>query len=370
LNRSTKQALCAFFGAAIFAIASSGAVACTDARVIAADGSVVSGRSMEFGTPLNSRLVIRPRNTQLASAAPNGAKGLSWTGKYGYVYMDGFNIDAPVDGLNEAGLGFGALYLPTFAEYETIAPGGNAKALSNLEVGAWLLSQFATVAEVKAALPSVHVWGEPQAAFGNSFIPAHYVVHDAQGKSIVLEWVGGKLRIYDDTIGVMTNSPPYDWQMINLRNYVSISPDNAKPVTVGGVTYAATGQGSGLFGLPGDPTPPSRLVQTAFALNAAFQPQDATGALVLAQKLMNRVDLPAGLARDGPGSKVSDITEWAVFRDHTNKVYYYRTYDDMSLRALDLKKLDFSSGSQPRRISIGNPKPSVQLIEQSSIPAY
>src|ERR1035438_9464972 len=99
------------------------------------------------------------------------------------------------------------------------------------------------------------------AAFGTAFVPLHYVLHDAKGNSIVLEWVGGKLNIYDNTVGVMTNSPTYDWQMTNLRNYVSLSPDNAKPVTVNGVQYAANGQGSGLLGLPGDPTPPSRLVQ-------------------------------------------------------------------------------------------------------------
>src|SRR5271167_2349055 len=342
--------------------------ACTDARVVAQDGSVVSARSMEFGAAMDSRVVVRPRGSKLQSPAPGGAKGLHWTARYGYVYMDGFHIDGTTDGLNEAGLGFGALYLPGFAGYETIAPNDNARAMSNLQVGAWALSQFATVDEVKAALPSILVWGEPLAAFGNAFVPLHYVIHDAKGNSIVLEWVGGKLNIYDNTVGVMTNSPTYDWQMTNLRNYVSLSPDNAKPVTVNGVQYAANGQGSGLLGLPGDPTPPSRMVQTVFALSSAVKPKNQTEALVLAQKLMNRVDLPAGLARD-PSTGDSDITQWVVFRDHTNKVYYYRTYEDMTLQAVDLKKLDFSPGSAARRIAIANTKPTVRFIDSNSIPA-
>jgi choloylglycine hydrolase len=200
-------------------------------------------------------------------------------------------------------------------------------------------------------------------------VPAHYVVHDAQGRSIVLEWVGGKLSVYDNTIGVMTNSPPYDWQMVNLRNYISLSPDDAKAVKAGGVTYSANGQGSGLVGMPGDPTPPSRLVQTSIVLNAAVKPKDATGALVLGQKLMNRVDLPAGLARD-PASNSSDITQWAVFRDHGNKVYYFRTYEDMTLQAVDLKKLDFAAGAPPRRIAIASTKPTVRIIEPSAIPVF
>jgi choloylglycine hydrolase len=356
-------------GALIFVAPIEGALACTDARVIAVDGSVVSARSMEFAPALHSRLVVRPRNSGLESPAPNGARGLNWTGKYGYVYMDAFDLDVVADGLNEAGLGFGALYLPSFAVYETVAPANNTKAVSNLHIGAWILSQFATVEEVKAALPTIHVWGEPLAVFGNDYVPLHFVVHDAQGKSAVLEWVGGKLTVYDNTIGVLTNSPTYDWHMNNLRNYVNLSPDNSKPVKVGGVTYAANGLGSGLLGLPGDPTPPSRMVQTAVALNAAFRPKDANGALVLGQKLMNRVDLPAGLSRDA-GSDESDTTQWVVFRDHGNRVYYFRTYNDMTLQAVDLKKLDFTAGALPRRIAIDATKPSVRMIEPGAIPVF
>jgi choloylglycine hydrolase len=343
------------------------ASACTDVRVVARDNSVVSARSMEFGPALDSRLVIRPRGSEFVSPAPGGAKGLSWTAKYGYVYLDGFHIDVTTDGLNEAGLGFGALYLPGFAAYESIPLAENGKAVSNLEIGAWLLSQFATVDEVKAALPDIHVWGEPVAAFGNQFVPLHYVIHDAKGSSLVLEWVGGKLNLYDQNVGVMTNSPTYDWQMTNLRNYVGLSPDNAKPVKVGGIEYAANGQGSGLLGLPGDPTPPSRMVQTVFALSSAVKPKNQAEALVLCQKLLNRVDLPAGLARD-PSSGESDITQWAVFRDHANKVYYFRTYEDMTLQAVDLTKLDLSPGAPARRIPIASTQPTVRYIESNAIP--
>ncbi len=368
MSRETMwRRACWLIGVLMFIAPSEGVLACTDARVIAANGTVIAARSMEFGAEMHSRLVVRPRSSQLTSPAPNGARGFSWTGKYGYVYLDAFGIDAVVDGMNEAGLGFGALYLPSFAGYETIAPTDNASAMSNLTLGAWVLSRFANVDEVRAALPTIHVWGEPLAMFGNSFVPLHFVVHDAQGKSIVLEWVGGKLAIYDNTVGVMTNSPTYDWQTVNLRNYVNLSPNNVKPAVVGGISYASTGQGSGLVGLPGDPTPPSRFVETAIALAAATRPSDATGALVLAQKLMNRVDLPAGLARD-TGAGDSDTTQWVVFRDLTDRIYYYRTYNDMTLRAVDLKKLDLSPGVSPRRIVIGTTRPTVIMLESADIP--
>jgi len=340
--------------------------ACTDARIIAKDGSVLSARSMEFGAAMDSRLVVRPQGSVYNSPAPDNAKGINWTGKYGFVYLDGLGIDCVVDGLNETGLGFGALYLPGFAKYEEIENTIKENALSNLQLGAWILSQFSTTDEVISAITDVNVWGEKLSIFGNEYVPLHYVVHDPIGKSIVLEWVDGKLTVFDNTTGVMTNSPAYDWHMTNLRNYISLSPDNSNPVKVGGVTYPANGQGSGLFGMPGDPTPPSRFIQTVFALTASETPNDATEALILGQKLMNRVDLPEGLARD-PKTGDSDITQWAVFRDHKNKTYYYRTYNDMTLRAIDLKTAELSQGTPIRRMTIAVNSPTVQFIDQNSM---
>ena len=342
------------------------APACTDARIVAQDGAVLSARSMEFGIPMDSRLVVRPRGTALESPAPEGAKGVRWKAKFGYAYLDGLQLDAVVDGLNEAGLGIGVLFFPGYAGYEKVDPADNAKALSHIQFSTWVLSQFANVDEVKTALAGVKVWGEVVPKFG--LLPLHYVIHDAKGKSIVCEWVDGKLRVYDNTTGVMTNSPTYGWHMTNLNNYVRLSPDNASAQTVGGVSYAATGQGSGLLGMPGDPSPPSRLVQTVFALNTAVKPKNAEEALVLAQKLMNRVDIPVGLVRD-PASKEADSTEWAVFRDHSNKIYYYRTYGDMTPQALDLKKVNFAPGAPARRIAIGSPKATVHWIDPGALPA-
>jgi len=358
-----------FFTAILFisnSLINNTANACTDVRVIAKDGSVLVSRSMEFGAAMDSRLVMRPRGSAFQSPAPDGSSGKSWTGKYGFVYLDGLGIDCVVDGMNEAGLGFGALYLPGFAKYETVGQGMNEKALSNLQLGAWVLSQYSTVDEVRASLTEITVWGELLSVFGNDFVPLHYVIHDSFGSSIVLEWIEGKLTVYENTVGVMTNSPSYEWHMINLRNYISLSPDNSNPVTVGGVTYPANGQGSGLFGMPGDPTPPSRFVQTVFALTASVTPKDATEALVLGQKLMNRVDLPNGLARD-PKTGDSDITQWAVFRGLTEKKYYYRTYDNMTLTAIDLSTTDFTPGAPVRRMSIAATTPTVNYIDQNSM---
>ena len=254
--------------------------ACTDVRLMASDGSPFSVRTMEFAVDLDSQAVIVPRGEHMTSPAPDG-KGLAWTSKYGFVGMNAFRAAAATDGLNEKGLGFGALYLPAETKYQTVKPGDEARALSNISFGAWVLGNFATVDEVRASLGDVVVWGEPVPQLG-SFAPLHYVITDASGKSIVVEYVDGAMHVYDNKVGVLTNSPTYPWHIENLRNYVNLTAVNAAPVKVGTATYAGTGQGSGLHGLPGDPTPPSRFVMAAATSYLADKPKDSAAALVLA----------------------------------------------------------------------------------------
>ncbi len=284
--------------------------------------------------------------------------------------MSAYGQPAVTDGLNEKGLGFGALYLPGETEYETVKAGEEGRALSNIQFGAWALGNFATVDEVRNAVKDVRVWGEFVPQLG-SFSPLHYSFHDASGKSLVIEYVGGTVHVYDNKIGVLTNSPTYEWHIQNLRNYVNLTAENAAPVKLGNTTYAGTGQGSGLHGLPGDPTPPSRFVMAAATAYLADKPKDAVAALTLAQHLIDRVDIPKGLVRDysNGGKPMGDYTQWTVFRDHANKVYFWRSYDDTGLKSLDLKTVDFSAGQPVRSLPVNSAKQAVETLSQAQFGA-
>ena len=345
------------------------ALACTDVRLIAADGTPFTVRTMEFAADLQSDAVIMPRGRSFTSPGPK-ASGLTWTSKYGYVFMSAYGQPAVTDGLNEKGLGFGALYLPGETEYETVKAGEEGRALSNIQFGAWALGNFATVDEVRDAVKDVRVWAEFVPQLG-SFSPLHYSFHDASGKSLVIEYVGGTVHVYDNKIGVLTNSPTYEWHIQNLRNYVNLTAENAAPVKLGNTTYAGTGQGSGLHGLPGDPTPPSRFVMAAATSYLADKPKDATAALTLAQHLIDRVDIPKGLVRDYSqgGKPMGDYTQWTVFRDHANKVYFWRSYDDTGLKSLDLKTVDFSAGQPMRSLPVNSAKQAVETLSQAQFGA-
>lgn len=317
--------------------------ACTDFRIAAKDGSILVTRSMEFAQEMNSNLRNGLRGRQFAPVTLNGKPSLGWKGKYGFLYVDGLNQDIAIDGMNENGLSFEYLYLPGETQYQTAPAGKEGQALPYYELGQWVLSNFKTVDEVRQALATIFVVAMPVPGLGNNItFPVHASIYDSTGKGIVVEFVGGKMNIFDNA-GILTNSPTYDWQVTNLRNYINLSPYIPKPVIAGGLTFTATGQGTGMVGLPGDSSPPSRFVKIATMLKSVYPVATMGDALNMAQHLINNVDLPAGFSRSvDNGQESSDITQWVVFKDLTNKMFYYRTYNDMTVRSIVMSKLDFS----------------------------
>jgi len=328
--------------------------ACTDFQIKAKDKSVVIGRSMEFGMSLKgSEVVVHPRGRKMTSMTLKGKKGVSWTSKYAFLGIDCFEEkDAVVDGINEKGLSVEFLWFP-ISEYQEVVPG---KFVSIADLGSWVLGNFATVDEVKAALPKVNVVGEYVPQF-KSVIGLHMAVHDAKGKNIVVEFIDGKQMIHDNPIGVMTNMPDFEWQINNLRNYVNLGPVNVDKEELAGVTLKKFGHGSGWLGIPGDWTPPSRFVRTARFVHASLTPKNAKEAVNLAEHILNTVDIPNGVLRDKVNMLVTayDYTQWIVIKDLTNKVLYYRTYDNLALRKVDMKKLDLSAGAEMKSISMFDP---------------
>lgn len=319
------------------------AFACTDVRITAQDGSVLITRSMEFAEDLKSNLRNSPRGSSFKSSTPDGKPALSWKSKYGYLFADGLNQPMVVDGMNEKGLSFGYLYLPGETKYQTVSADKADKALPYYLLGDWVLGNFETVEEVKNALSNIVVFEQEIPGIPNIIFPVHASIADASGKGIVVEFINGKMKISDNEIGIFTNAPIFEWQVTNLRNYVNLSPYNPKPITANGLTFIATGQGAGMMGLPGDISPPSRFVKSAFMLKVALPVADAEGALNLGEHIINNVDIPLGLARakTNNGEQV-ELTQWVVFKDLKNKKFYYRTYNNMTLRYLSFDKIDFS----------------------------
>jgi choloylglycine hydrolase len=168
-------------------------------------------------------------------------------------------------------------------------------------------------------------------------IPLHFVVHDRN--CLVIEHTMGQMHIYENPASVMTNSPPFDWHLINLRNFINISATNVKPISFGTLRETGLGQGTGMLGLPGDYTPPSRFVRMVALTSSALPVTGFEDGLSLAMTIIDTVDIPLGVIRDvSSQSKGMDRTFWSAIGDLDQGRYYVRTYGNKNWRMVDVSK--------------------------------
>jgi choloylglycine hydrolase len=356
--------------------------ACTAFQLRSADGAHVYFRSMEFGFPFNSKLLVIPRGTEYTGTEPNGKPGLTWQAKYGVV---GMNVKiAPTlvaDGMNEKGLVVGMLYLPGYAQYLPPDDTKTAKTIGSWEAVTYLLATCADVEEsVTALTKSVHVAQQEFPPF-KQVLPVHYWIGDATGKVVIAEYVGGKLSIHQNPVGSLTNSPPFDWQQINLSNFVNLSPVNVPSKRLGSLEVVNFGQGSGFIGLPGDLTPPSRFVRASLFSQWANPGKTAQETVNLGLHILNTFDIFDGAIKSdtahqtantkgflksaGEAQLVStDTTEWIVAHDRTNLKTYVRTYGGLTIQAVDLKRAGFDKPGL-RTIELQNDFQPVDVTEQA-----
>lgn len=325
------------------------AEACTAFQLKSQDGAVIYCRSLEFGFPLDSDLLIVPRNTMYTGTAPQEKPGLSWTTKYGYVGMNQ-SIDRTLvsDGMNEEGLVVGLLYLPGYAHYEKPDPAREKQTLGPWELGSFLLGTCASIQDVKTALSAVLVAQEPVTNLGNYVMPLHYYISDRKGEVLIVEYVNGQRHEFKNPLGVLTNSPPFDWQTINLSNYVNLSPVNVPHLKFSNYDVQNFGQGSGLLGLPGDYTPVSRFIRATFFSQWATEQKTALETIRLGFHILNTFDIFDGIILSKSdhipiNSKKSDTTEWVIVHDKKNLKTYMRSDASLQIQMLDLKKIDFSA---------------------------
>ena len=333
----------------IFAFAiGSNALACTGIRLTAKDGSVVVARTLEFGQDLQSKVVVIPAGTTMTGTLPNNAKGITYATKYGFVGANAFGLPIVVDGLNTQGLYVGEFFFPGYAGYTDVTPANASKAMGGYEYGVWILGNFSSVAELKAAYDHVVLAPTVVPQMGAA-PPVHFRVVDKTGAAVVIEPVNGKLVISDDPLGILTNAPTFGWHITNLSNYVGLSPMMSAPVTTGGLTVNSFGQGSGFYGLPGDFTPPSRFVRAVAFQQTAVPVSTGADAVQQAFHLLNNFDIPVGAVRDKIGDKVIDEwTLWTSAEDLNNLQFYFRTYNDQTLRNVDVRKALAASGGKIR----------------------
>ncbi len=321
--------------------------ACTGIRLIATDKGVVYGRTMEWGAfDLNSRVAIIPRGYSFTGLTPDGENGKKWKAKYGVVGLDMLGKDYLADGMNEKGLAVGLFYHPGFASYTSYEKDKADISIAPNDVVSFILSQFATIDEVRQGMSEVRVVPVVEEALG---IPvyAHWMVTSPEGESIVIEFFDGEMKIFENPLGVITNAPSFDWHMTNLRNYLNLSAVALPDKKIDDLDFAPLGGGSGMIGLPGDFTPPSRFVRAVAWTQTARPTGTSSETVYEIFRILDNFNVPLGAAEgsDSPSSTegMRSSTIWTTAWDLSEHVLYYHTQNNRRVRALDLKELDFSN---------------------------
>ena len=314
--------------------------ACTGISLCAQDGSRVVARTVEWAaTPMQCGYVVTPRGHMHQSYTPTGENGLKYKSVYGYVGIYTEYEPFVVEGINEAGLSAGLFFFPQYGEYGPYTEADNDKTLCDMQFVSWVLSQFSSIDQVKDALAKVDL-----VTLNHKIGAVHWRIAEPNGRMVVLEVVAGVPHFYENTLGVLTNAPGFPWHMTNLNNYVNLEPGSAPDNEIAkGITLKPLGHGSGMLGLPGDFTAPSRFVRATFYQTTAPVWDNGFDTVVQAFHILNNFDIPVGSqhARADIPKGLPSATQFTAATDQTSMKFYYRTAWNSNIRCIDLMDIDF-----------------------------
>ena len=427
------------------------ALACTGIALRAADGSRVVARTVEWSKgAMHCGYVVVPRDYKQYSFLPGSSDvessaletGLAFKAHYGYVGIYTEYENFVVEGVNEVGLSAGLFFFPGFGEYPTYSKALKNKTICDMQLVSLVLSTCATVDHVKSLVSKIQL-----CSLGTNVGTVHWRFTEPSGRMVVLEYKNGTAQFYENSLGVLTNSPGFDFHLTNLRNYLNLSPGDAPENYLGQVPPAANceasrsavsyqaipsschferntspchferspqgeveksahrrghndnafqaqppvissdgapchferspqggveksahqaskasckkhdgetrqagllltplGGNSGMLGLPGDYTPPSRFVRAAFFSATAPVLPSGFETVTQAFHILNNFDIPVGVQHKQGTVPVGlpSATQFTTATDLNALKFYYRTAWNQNIRCIELQNIDFS----------------------------
>jgi penicillin V acylase-like amidase (Ntn superfamily) len=351
---------------------------CTSLGYKDAAGNAYYGRTLELTVDLPYQAVYLPAGHAVTSKVGDG-EPMQFTARHGAIAVTMPDrvptADAPVtvadlkvlEGLNDQGLTFSVLSYPAAASAKHEALAVTQAVLSASDLGAWALGQFATVADVKAALASQPLALVPLGILGGAMSPFHYVLHDRTGAAIVVEFDKGEMHVYDNPVGVMTNGPRFDWHLTNLDNYTHLTNVDTPTATFGGYKASQPDSGIATAGLPASNTSVGRFIRAVFHAQFAEKAATPDEAVQALAHILNNFDRPRGLTVDYPqggeshlevkgldtpggAAYATEFTSWTSISDLERKRLWVRDYRSLNFATFDLAK--FAGRTEPAVIPL------------------
>jgi len=292
------------------------------------------GRTLDYEISYGDEVTITPRNYEFNFIHKQNIKN-----HYAIIGMAYVTENYPLyyEAVNEKGLGIAGLNFVGNAQYNKKIKGKDN--ITQFEFIPWILSQSTTVKEAKKLIEKINFLDEP---FSTNLPLAqlHWIISDSI-ESITVEAVKDGIKIYENPVGVLTNNPTFDKQMFELNNYMNLSTKSPKNTFAKSLNLEKYSRGMGAIGLPGDLSSQSRFIRAAFVKMNSVSKEEEKESVSQFFHILNSVEQQRGCCELDDG--IFEITIYTSCCNASKGIYYYTTYDNHQITAIDMHKENLNS---------------------------
>ena len=294
------------------------------------------GRTLDYEFSYGDEITVTPRNYPYE---------FRYSGRldkhYAIIGMAHVVGDYPLyyDAVNEKGLCIAGLNFVGNAHYGK--PEQGKENVAQFEFISWLLSSCASVKEASEKISTMVITDTPF----NDKLPCaqlHWLIAD-KTEAITVESMKDGIHIHSNPVGVLTNNPPFEQQMFMLNNYRGLSPRQPENTFAPGVDLTAYSRGMGAMGLPGDLSSASRFARVAFTKMNSISGESESESVSQFFHILGSVDQQRGCCDVGEGK--FEITLYTSCCNADKGIYYYTTYENHQISAVDMHKTDLEESS-------------------------
>ena len=292
------------------------------------------GRNLDLEYSYIETITITPRNFPFAFhekgtlSSHYAIIGTAFVQDNYPLYYDATNEK----GLSMAGLNFpeNAYYFPSQKGFDNITP---------YELIPWILGQCATISEAVILLEKLNLLHKH---FSDTLplSPLHWMLSDKHS-SIVIESLKSGLHVHENPVGVLTNNPPFEMQLFQLNNYMHLSKNLPENHFSDKLDLKKYSNGMGALGLPGDWSSQSRFVRASFAKMNSKCGTSEEESVNQFFHILGSVEFPRGCVE--MKENVYEITVYSSCCNTDKGIYYYKTYENFCIKAVDMHKENLDS---------------------------